>query len=73
MNTKSFNIGQKVICIDDIMHNDIPECYPPIGTTGIIESIDEFDGYWVKWTDGTTSIDDLWHIPSAHIDEVLED
>lgn len=56
-----FKIGQKVRYTNYFIHSIFPECYPPVGTEGIItELFSATKIAIVQWASGSTSNDDKW-------------
>ena len=70
MSDKKFNAGDKVKYIGED-HESNPEWYPLAGTIGYIKSMAETN-VWVKWPDGSTSMNDYWCCSLNDIERVEE-
>lgn len=70
MSDKKFNVGDKVKYIGE-GHESNPEWYPLTGTIGYIKSMAETN-VWVKWPDGSTSMNDYWCCSLNDIERVVE-
>ena len=73
MSDKKFNVYNKVRYIGND-HNDMPEFYPAVGTTGIIlEQLNEYDDVYVQWEKGSTSREDRWYCDKNDVELVKDE
>lgn len=71
--------GRQVRFINNNAHEEMPECYPPVGAIGIIVSagakyssyLEDCD-FLVKWPDGSTSDNDIWACDEESVELVEE-
>ena len=72
MSNKKFNVYDKVRYIGND-HNDMPEFYPAVGTTGIILSqLNESNDVYVQWEKGSTSREDYWYCDKNDVELVKD-
>lgn len=68
--------GDIVIATDNIshLHDLYPEWYPAVGTIGKVQNVTKNDitDIYVKWSDGSTSADDTWHVTDNCIRKVTK-
>ena len=73
MSDKKFNVYNKVRYIGND-HNDMPEFYPAVGTTGIIlEQLNEYGDVYVQWEKGSTSREDRWYCDKNDVELVKDE
>ena len=66
-----FNVGDKVRYVGE-EHTGLPEFYPAVGTTGVVDRIDSDGHCWVQWPKGTTSDSDCWRCDDSKIELATE-
>ena len=71
MHGHKYKFGDKVRFTSKELHSIEPRHYPPVGTLGEIIDIDpNYDGLYVRWSKGTTSIDDCWWCDKYFVEPV---
>lgn len=72
MSDKKFNVYNKVRYIGND-HNDMPEFYPDVGTTGIIlDQSNKSNDVYVQWEKGSTSREDRWYCDKNDVELVKD-
>lgn len=75
-NTTKIRVGDKVRFINQKAHEDMPSCYPAVGTCGkvlrVIEHAEDDIELRIQWDMGSTSADDTWHCDHTSV-ELVDD
>ena len=73
-NTTKIRVGDKVRFINQKAHEDMPSCYPAVGTCGkvlrVIEHAEDDIELRIQWDMGSTSADDTWHCDHTSVEFV---
>lgn len=73
-NTTKIRVGDKVRFINQKAHEDMPSCYPAVGTCGkvlhVIEHAEDDIELRIQWDIGSTSGDDMWHCDRTSVEFV---
>ena len=73
-NTTKIRVGDKVRFINQKAHEDMPSCYPAVGTCGkvlhVIEYAEDDIELRIQWDMGSTSADDTWHCDHTSVELV---
>ena len=68
-----FKTGDKVVFTNPAKHVEHPKWFPTVGTVGVVTRADDFGVLFVKWREGTTSLDDLWTCTERDVAPVKPD
>lgn len=72
-------IGHRVRFVNAKDHEEMPWCYPEVGTIGIVVSVKgtDFEGlvddFAIQWPNGATSMKDCWLANEGSLELVKEE
>lgn len=73
-NTAKIRVGDKVRFINQQAREDMPSCYPAVGTCGkvlrVIKHAEDDIELRIQWNIGSTSADDTWHCDRTSVELV---